>query len=245
MKFAAIAALVASAAAYTPTVEQIMTEMEDDKKKTVKQEVNEMLGKGDNQKFINEKICTKVSDDDEEDEKKWTDLKSCLTNRDTAHVLAGVELVKKVENADCKTAYDKDTKKKVDATNVQAFFDCTAAAKERTEENPAWKKLALAHIYPKGGEELAKQGEKFCKATFDKAAKDKTDASYAELESCYEGVFNGGSAGIVIVVILAVACMLGGAVYCYRKSKGSDEENANEGGEKVMDNKKPHKVAFI
>ena len=243
MKFAAIAALVASAAAYTPTVEQIMTEMEDDKK-TVKEEVTEMLTKGDNQKYLDENICSKV-EDDVKDDKKWAELKSCLTNRDSAHVLDGVKLVKKVDNADCQKAYDEDTKDKVEAKNVQAFFDCTAAAKKRTAENPEWKKLALAHIYPKGGAELAEQGKKFCKATFDKAKDDKTDASYAELESCYEGVFKGGSAGIVIVVILAVACMLGGAVYCYRKSKGSDEENANEGGEKVMDNKKPHKVAFI
>ena len=111
MKFAAIAALIATAATYTPTVEQIMLEAEkDEEKKTVK-EIAEATAETDSGAFLVEKKICVIKADVADDAEDWKVYQACLTDRKNTIVYDGNKLVKESEaskaNGDCKDAYDE------------------------------------------------------------------------------------------------------------------------------------------
>lgn len=164
MKFAAVAALVASASAYSPTVEQILIEaadgdaapatLKDKAKAAAETEVGTWL--------INNKTCKGFDENGNDDAHKA--LVSCVADRKNTIVYTGNQLIAGITDkvAECKDKYEKVTENKNQAT-VQTFFDCTAQKQKRTMANAEWKLAVLKNI--PGGETLAKQGEKFCEKT--------------------------------------------------------------------------------
>ena len=231
MRFAAIAAVVACAAAH----EAVFLADETTAEPTAEQKCTKFLE--DNADFSDniKEMCPlqeKKSTNKDGEEEMVSDFDGRLACFNKNLFLAqGKYYVAKSEEklADesgdvktCGTEYSSSNQKQPD---FDRYFACVSKAGKSNAAYPEYTKALITNTF---SAEIVAQGETYCSETKKAFDSDPSSENADKLASCYRGVAKGGSATVFIIILLALVGCAAGGIYCYNKRQRDSFKKPDE-----------------